>query len=286
MEIYSIVLTIYIGILGLCFGSFASVLISRTLNQEKGIVKGKSHCPDCHHQLMAIDLVPLFSFLFNKAKCRYCKKKISWFYPALELTSAALFLFSFLTLSHSSIGWQTDFGSTWLGTPGQLNLFSLSFWAILIYLFALNLNLIAIVFSDLKEKAIPNSFLISWVLLSAFSLFFTWPLDPFNLALAIAAICLVFGGQILISKGKWLGSGDFYFGLGMAFLLGFEKTLVAIVLSYFIGSIISLFLLATKVLTRKSTLPFTPFLALATLISLYFGNQIWLWYTSFSFINL
>jgi leader peptidase (prepilin peptidase) / N-methyltransferase len=285
MDTYSIVLTIYIAILGLCFGSFASVLISRTLNKENGIVKGKSHCPDCHHQLMAIDLVPLFSFLFSGAKCRYCKKKISWFYPVLELTSCALFLFSFLVLSQPSIGWQTDFGNTWLGSAGQLHAFSLSFWAILIYLFVLNLNLIAIVFSDLKEKAIPNSFLIFWGILSAFSLFFTWPIDLLNLALALLVVCVVFGGQILISKGKWLGTGDFYFSLGMALLLGFEKTLVAIVLSYFIGSIISLILLATKILSRKSTLPFTPFLALATLISLYFGNQIWLWYTSFSFIT-
>jgi leader peptidase (prepilin peptidase)/N-methyltransferase len=285
MDTYSIILTIYIAILGLCFGSFASVLISRTLNNEKGIVKGKSHCPDCHHQLMAIDLIPLFSFLFNKAKCRYCKKKISWIYPALELTSCALFLFSFFALQQTGIGWQMDFANNWMNSASQLSIYNLSFWAILIYLFALNLNLIAIVFSDLKEKAIPNSFLLAWGILSLISLVFSWPIDFFNLLFALLAVTIVFGGQILISGGKWLGSGDYYFALGMAILLGFEKTLVAIVFSYFIGSIISLILLATKKLSRKSTLPFTPFLALSTLISLYFGNQIWLWYTSFSFLT-
>lgn len=285
MDTYSIILTIYIFILGLCFGSFASVLISRTLNNEKGIVKGKSHCPDCHHQLMAIDLIPLFSFLFGKGKCRYCKKKISWIYPVLELTSAALFLFSFIALQLPSIGWQMDFANNWFHSASQLNLFSLTFWVTLIYLFALNLNLIAIVFSDLKEKAIPNSFLLSWGILSLISLALSWPIDFFNILFALVAVTTVFGGQILISRGKWLGSGDFYFAIGMAILLGFEKTLVAIVFSYFIGSIISLILLASKKLSRKSTLPFTPFLALATLISLYFGNQIWLWYTSFSFLT-
>jgi len=83
---------------GLIFGSFWSVILTRratseSLKQASSIISWRSQCPYCKTTLQAWDLIPLLSFLFQWGKCRYCKKKISWFYPILELGSAIVFWF-------------------------------------------------------------------------------------------------------------------------------------------------------------------------------------------------
>ncbi len=93
MMIFGLMIAIF---LGLIFGSFGSVILSRrgesdTLKQASSILWGRSACPHCKTTLQARDLVPLLSFVFQKGKCRYCKKKISWLYPILELGSALIF---------------------------------------------------------------------------------------------------------------------------------------------------------------------------------------------------
>lgn len=86
------IIYVYLFIFWTLFWSFSSVIIDRIRNQKSGIVNGRSECPKCKHQLSPIDLIPLFSFLSTKWKCRYCKTKISYIYPILEITSAILFV--------------------------------------------------------------------------------------------------------------------------------------------------------------------------------------------------
>lgn len=71
-------------VLGLVIGSFTSVLCHRLPRREDFVVV-RSHCPNCRHTLSALDLVPVFSFLWLRGACRYCGQRISWHYPALEL---------------------------------------------------------------------------------------------------------------------------------------------------------------------------------------------------------
>ncbi|MDQ7009811.1 MAG: prepilin peptidase [Candidatus Gracilibacteria bacterium] len=78
-------------IFGLLFGSFSSVIIYRIKSGEGGIMTGRSHCGSCNKLLQAIDLIPLFSWVFNLGKCRQCKAKVSGLYPILELSTGALF---------------------------------------------------------------------------------------------------------------------------------------------------------------------------------------------------
>ncbi|MDD5213174.1 MAG: prepilin peptidase [Candidatus Gracilibacteria bacterium] len=85
---------IIIFILGLMFGSFSSVLISRLKTGEGGIMNGRSHCPKCNHVLGGLDLIPVFSYLFSAGKCKYCKEKISILYPFLEIVMGLLFFLS------------------------------------------------------------------------------------------------------------------------------------------------------------------------------------------------
>lgn len=92
--VIDILLGAYFMIMGLCFGSFASAIIHREAENRSWFeVKGeakRSACPNCHHQLNAKDLVPVFSWLYLHGKCRYCAAPVHWSYPALEIICATL----------------------------------------------------------------------------------------------------------------------------------------------------------------------------------------------------
>ena len=81
----------FLFIFGTMFGSFASVLIYRIKSWEGGIVAGKSHCKTCERDLTSLELVPIFSWLFQGWKCKGCKEKISGVYPLLEISMGILF---------------------------------------------------------------------------------------------------------------------------------------------------------------------------------------------------
>ncbi len=83
--------TIYAFIMGICIGSFLNVLIYR-IPLNLNVAKGRSFCPSCKHKLTALDLVPIFSYLFLGRKCRYCKTKISPRYFVVELLTGFLYL--------------------------------------------------------------------------------------------------------------------------------------------------------------------------------------------------
>jgi len=86
--------TLFIFVFGLVIGSFLNCLIYR-FETGGNFLKGRSFCPHCKHILAVKDLFPVFSFLFLKGKCRYCKKPISFQYPLVELFTGFLFVFIF-----------------------------------------------------------------------------------------------------------------------------------------------------------------------------------------------
>lgn len=98
---------IIVFILGLMFGSFSSVLISRLKTGEGWIMNWRSHCPKCNHTLWGLDLIPVISYLFSAWKCKYCKEKISILYPFLEIVMWLLFFAStyYLVDLHLIINW-------------------------------------------------------------------------------------------------------------------------------------------------------------------------------------
>ncbi len=81
--------TVFFTIFGTLLGSFSNVVILR-MSSGKSVIFPPSSCPKCDHQLHAIDLIPVFSWLFLKGKCRYCKTPISYQYPLVEATIAAI----------------------------------------------------------------------------------------------------------------------------------------------------------------------------------------------------
>ena len=88
------------ALIGLCLGSFSSAIAHRIALKkswivdkesiEDGVKPARSFCPSCRHQLSALDLIPLFSWLFLCGKCRYCQSKISVRYHILEVVAATL----------------------------------------------------------------------------------------------------------------------------------------------------------------------------------------------------
>jgi leader peptidase (prepilin peptidase)/N-methyltransferase len=83
--------TVTFCILGLLFGSFITA-VSHRLPRKEDFINARSACPACHHTLGIADLVPVFSWIFSRGKCRYCKTVVSIRYPLIELGSALSFM--------------------------------------------------------------------------------------------------------------------------------------------------------------------------------------------------
>ena len=99
---------LYLIILGLIFGSFGSVIFFRlgdlpTWKTLKGFCIGRSECRHCHHTLHTKDLIPLRSFFSQGGRCRYCKTKLSWWYPVLELGTVMIFIGTWLVMGVNNI---------------------------------------------------------------------------------------------------------------------------------------------------------------------------------------
>ena len=226
------------------------------LETKQGFLLGRSFCPKCRHILEWHDLIPLFSFILLKGRCRYCRKKISIQYPLVELFTGILFLLFFI--------------------------FHFSFFIYLISCF-----LIAIFVYDLKHYIIPDRLIYPAIALALFyQLFEAWSFGRWGM---FEVRNLVYGtlpslfllGIILISGGKWMGLGDFKLAILMGLILNWPKVLVALFFSFFIGGIMGIALLLTKKKKLTSEVPFAPFLVSGTFIALFWGEEIINWYLAF-----
>ena len=94
---FNFLIYLFIFVFGTICGSFLNCVIYRLALpsfslKNLGGLKGRSYCPHCKHILNWRDLIPIFSFLILKGKCRYCSQKISWQYPLVELATGILFV--------------------------------------------------------------------------------------------------------------------------------------------------------------------------------------------------
>lgn len=246
---------LFFFLLGLIFGSFIAAWISRA-HHEVSIWFGRSHCLSCQYTLQVQDLVPVFSFLWLKGKCRKCEAEISKHYFFTELLMGAVFLFL-------AIFYNTDF----LSISPQ-------------FIFALlaSLFLTAILVSDFLYQEIPFSMIgfPSFVLflLAVGTHIYPWQNMLFGAIIASGFFVL----QYIVSKGKWIGFGDVTLGILMGVILGWQKTLLALFFAYVGGALISLILLALKKGKRDTAMPFGVFLSIATFISLLYGEKLIAWY--------
>lgn len=246
---------VFIGIFGLIIGSFLNAIIYR-LKSGDSIVKSRSKCTHCQRQLKAKDLVPLFSWLALKGKCRFCNDKISWQYPAVEFITALLFIIGYLILV-------TDF-STFI----ILNY--------IFYLIAISFLIVIFVFDHLHQLILDKVTIPLMVIAIIF--IFVLRLNWTEHVLAGIAGGAWFGWQYVLSKGKWIGGGDIRLGIIMGLLLGFPGVIVALFLAYILGAIVGVYLLATKKRDRGSQIAFGTFLSLSTVVTWLCGDQLLDWY--------
>ncbi len=164
------------------FGSFASVLIYRLHSKESWILTWRSHCPKCNHKLNFWDLIPIFSWLKNLWKCKYCNEKISPIYLFLELSTWILFsliwyflidynlIFS-LNLNEiiKLIFWLSIWFITILYTFYDIIFLEIHEWIMLTWIIII---LFAIIFQSLSLINIIPSLATSWNIISIFTLIF------------------------------------------------------------------------------------------------------------------
>ncbi|TET42371.1 MAG: prepilin peptidase [Dehalococcoidia bacterium] len=246
------------AVLGMLVGSFLNVCIDR-LPRNESIVNPPSHCEACDHRLTIKDLVPLFSFLRLKGRCRYCQASIPQRLFWVELSTAIIFAFLYW-----SYGLSLEVGI-------------MTFYACLFIVFSV---------VDLKHGLILNKVLYPGMVV-ALLIAILLPQPPWIPQLWVHGLLnFVLGGAIgfvvflllaLISRGG-IGFGDVKLAALIGLATGFPLVFLALILGAILGGIAAIILLATKKKGRKEAIPFGPFLAVAAMVTLLWGNSILNWY--------
>ena len=236
--------SIFLAFLGASIGSFLGVLIDR-LPKEKSIT-GRSRCDFCHHHLAWNDLIPIISFLSLNGRCRYCRKKLSFFYPLIEVLTAVMFV-SIITIPGSTIAW--------LGIVSSL---------------------IVIFFTDFKYQIIPDSIQLSLLVFAHLlkitqGITFATLLPCYLAALIVTLPILVL---YLATRSRGMGFGDVKLAFTMGFLLGVKGGLLAIYFGFILGAVVGLVLILLKKKGIKSKIAFGPFLVAGTLTIIYWQKEI------------
>jgi leader peptidase (prepilin peptidase)/N-methyltransferase len=262
MEITYIVI---FGILGAVIGSFLNVVIDR-LPAGKSIAYPPSSCDACQHRLSWPDLFPVFSYLFLRGRCRYCKAKIPQRVFWVELGTGLLTSYLFYRF-----GW----------TP------------ILPVMIVYCSTLIAIGMIDLKEQLIFPAIVFPAALVALIVNFFIpklYSLHNLLFGLIGAAfgslfLLLAFFLSKLILKKEGMGLGDVYMAAMMGLMVGFPNIIVALFGGIILGGLMAIFLVSSKRKSTKDVIPFGDFLAIGTIITLLWGTQIMHWYLHFAHLE-
>ncbi len=248
-------------LLGLFTGSFLNVCIDR-LPRGQSIIKPPSHCPACKHKLGTLDLIPLFSYLWLRGRCRYCRAPIPIRLPVVEGVTGLLF-----TLLY----WK----------------FGLSLELVISLIYACWLTVIFVI--DLENQLVLDKIIYPGMVL-ALALSFFWPgIEVISLmpegALGRVVSSLtggVFGLVVMalpfVIYRQGMGMGDIKLGALVGLMTGFPLVLIAVLLSWITGGLVAAILLALKIKKRKDPIPFATFLAASAMVTLLWGQVIWQWY--------
>ncbi len=235
---------IVFAVLGSVFGSFGNVLIFRLPAQQS--IGGRSHCPHCGRSLRVRELIPVLSYIALRARCAGCRKPIHWQYPLVEAVSAGLFVFSLINTQYALL-------------PGMLLAFAL--WLLL---------LMAVI--DARTSLIPDALSFPFLFIAlVFQLAARNSIDLTGLIVCGG----FFAAQWLVSRGRWVGSGDILLGGGIGLLVGsWRDALIVLFFAYVIGAAVASILLISGRKTIDQALPFGPFLVVGGFIAVVFGDVI------------
>ncbi|MCC6346855.1 MAG: prepilin peptidase [Nitrospirales bacterium] len=252
---------------GLIVGSFLNVCIYR-LPRDMSIVAPPSACPRCRTPIRPWENIPLASYLFLRGRCRTCGERISPRYPLVELGNGLLY---WAVLAAFGTGWYLPL------------------------LFVLVSSLVVITFIDLDFQIIPDRITLPGIAIGLLGASFILP-DPFGRtspgppdpALIVgfmnSLIGLLAGGGlfyfIAVASRGGMGGGDIKMMAMVGAFMGWKSILLTTFVGSLTGSVVGIFLMLFRGKDRKTKIPFGPFLAFGSLVSLFFGGMIIQWYFS------
>lgn len=286
--------------IGLAVGSFLNVVIWRYQPGGKVFalknITGRSQCPYCQRTLCWFELIPLFSFLLQRGRCRSCRHSLSWQYPAVELANGLIFTalpFYLNNFYHQAGQWFVSFQSPhWY--------YGLILAWVIVFLVWLLMTVI-----DWRHFVIPDELngllailgiIIGLILVFNQSVF--WPFQNSFLR-HYSLVFSPFGDQIIfnrlfgavvaagffamlyfLSRGRALGFGDVKLGLALGLVLGWPDVGLAMMISFILGGFLGVLMLISRKKTMRDRLPFGPFFTLGSVITVFLGYQIISFYFS------
>lgn len=240
---------LFIFVFGAAIGSFLNVCIFR-LPEHHSLVKPPSQCPYCHHPVRFYDNIPLISYLILKGKCRDCDQKISWRYPLVEFITGVLALLLF----------------------GKFYL-TLKFLVFFIF----TAVLIVITFIDLDHQIIPDVLTLPGI--PVFFLLAVFVVKEISWVEAVVG--LIIGGGVLlaiafayelITKREGMGGGDIKLLAMIGGFLGWKSLIFVLLFSSLLGAVVGVFAMVIKKQDMKYAIPFGPFLSMAAVAYLFWGD--------------
>ena len=236
---------------GLIFGSFANVCIYR-MPRDLSIIKPNSHCTSCNKFIKWYDNIPIISYILLRGKCRNCGSKISVRYPLVEFFCGLLFISIYL-------------------------LYGLSYIVVPFCLFVFFLLVVTAI--DFDFQIIPDEISFMLMIVGILSSSFNFILGDtiwqrvLNSFLGLFAgggflIAVAFVGKLIFKKDA-MGGGDIKMMAGVGAFIGWQQVLFAIFIASFLGSIVGISLMLLKKIGRKQEMPFGPYLALGSYLTLF-----------------
>ncbi|HYL68546.1 MAG TPA: prepilin peptidase [Candidatus Limnocylindria bacterium] len=272
-----ILIAVFIFLFGLIIGSFLNVCIVR-IPGGKSIVLPSSACPKCGAAIRPYDNIPVISYLLLAGKCRQCKTTISAIYPAVELLTGLMFLacYEAFGLTAETLKWAI-------------------FSAIMIVL----------VFTDLRERVLPDVVNFTGLGLGLALSLFTKPSDGlaawlsnhmfdfppptpvvsladalFGAAIGSSLLWLVSEAYFRLRGREGMGLGDVKMMLMAGAFLGTKRTLLTIFTGSILGSVLGLIFILARRKDSEYELPFGTFLGMAAVLVVFFGTPVINWYQS------
>ena len=252
-----ILLIFLFALLGLTVGSFLNVCIDR-LPRDESVVSPPSHCEACQHRLGLKDLIPVFSYLRLRGRCRYCQAAVSRKLLWVEIAAGLIFA---LLYWHFGLGPEL----------GIMAFYACLFIVVFVIDLERGLILNKVVYPAmivaLLLALVPQPWLTRWIVINGVA----------NAALGGGVGFAIFVVIAIVSRGG-MGWGDVKLVALIGLAVGFPLVLFSIIVGAILGSIVALALMIARKRRFRETLPFGPFLALAAMITLLWGSDVLSWY--------
>jgi leader peptidase (prepilin peptidase)/N-methyltransferase len=247
---------------GLIIGSFLNVCIYR-MPRNQSLILPSSRCPSCDNPIRAWDNIPVLSYLILGGRCRFCGQKISPRYPLVEALNGLMYA---AVIERYGLGWDS-----------------------LLYCFLIS-ALIVITFIDLDFQIIPDRITLAGIPIGLLAGSFLLP-DPFLRAAHLGYKSSLIGAaagfsfyyliahlSIVILKKEGMGGGDIKMMAMVGAFLGWKTVLLATFLGSLFGSVAGILIMIIRGKGVGLQIPFGPYLAVGTVISIFFGQEILTWY--------